>query len=337
MSFLLTLLKKLKRSLANALLRLKIRSEAKRAFKHDMRQFLKHAGALHPERRNALIAEIVMDYHVLEKGLTMPRRHLGFGTGKVLNLIQLIQRFEQEFGTDSQVTHAVKVLRAYRELHRDYPTQMPRLNAFLEAHPGVPAAIEPHVARNVFYADKDAPFPIFAASRHVVRHFAGKVSRDKLEKAIALAMTAPSACNRQHSRVHIVDDAALRDQLFAMQQGTRGFGQDADKVIVVTADLSAIRWSWERHDAYVNGGIFVMNLCYSLHYEGIAHCILHWSVSPDVDCAAHSLLSIPPNEDIVSVIACGMPPEEFDVAASPRRDVQDILTWHDLTENAKRE
>ena len=74
----------------------------------------------------------------------------------------------------------------------------------------------------------------------------------------------------------------------------------------------------------------------SLHYEGIAHCILHWSVPPEVDCAAHELLAIPMNEAIVSVLACGMPPEEFDVAASPRRDLHEILTWHEgLREGAK--
>ncbi len=307
---------------------MRIRRETSKAFRYDMRQFMENAGALHPERRNALVAEIVMDYHVIEKGLTMPNRHLGFGTGKILHLIQLIQRFEQMYGEDAQVTHAIKVLRAYHELHQNYPTSMPRLDAFLEAHLGVSAAIEPHTTRSAFYAAKNAPFPQFAASRHVVRHFAGTVPHELLEKAVGLAMTAPSACNRQHTRVHILEDASLRDKLFALQQGTRGFGATADKVIVVTADLNTIRWAWERHDIYVNGGIFVMNLCYALHYEGIAHCILHWSVPPEVDRTAHELLSIPENEAIISLLACGMPPEEFDVAASPRRDAHDILTWH---------
>ena len=60
----------------------------------------------------------------------------------------------------------------------------------------------------------------------------------------------------------------------------------------------------------------------------MAHCILHWSVSPETDRAAHETLGIPANEVIVQVLACGMPPEEFDVAASPRRTVNEILTWH---------
>ena len=323
------LLKKVKRALSAWVLKAKVRREANIAFRYDRAQFMANAGALHLDRKAAACAEIVMGYHVIEKGLTMPRRRLGFGKGAVVHLVNLISSFEKRFGRDDpQVRHAVGVLRAYRELHRESPDAMPRLDAFLAAHSDIPAADEPHVTRGEFFAAKDAPFPRFAASRHVCRHFAGPVLRETIESAVELALTAPSACNRQHARVHVVDDPALRDRLFAAQGGTRGFGVDADKVIVVTSDLSAIRWGWERHDCYVNGGIFVMNLCYALHYFGVAHCILHWSVSPEVDRAAHEFLGIPVNEAIVQVIACGMPPEEFDVAASPRLAVSDVLTWH---------
>ena len=321
-------LKRVKRAIAAAVLRWKTRREAAQAFKYDKAQFMAHAGALHLDRKAAARAEIVMGYHVLEKGLTMPRRRLGFGKGAIVHLMNLIESFERRFGDDPQVRHAVGVLKAYRELHKDSPDPMPRLDAFLAARPDVPTAAQPHVRRADFFSAKDAPFPAFAASRHVVRHFAGPVSRETIAEAVSLALTAPSACNRQHARVHVVDDPALRDRLLAAQGGTRGFGSDADKVLVVTADLSAVRWSWERHDCYVNGGIFVMNLCYALHHLGVAHCILHWSVSPETDREAHRFLDIPPNEAIVQVIACGMPPEEFDVASSPRLSVPDVLTWH---------
>ena len=322
-------LKRIKRGIEAWLLRMKMRGEAGRAFRYDMRRFMAGAGALHLDRKAAARSEIVMAYHVLEKGLTMPHRRLGFGKGAIVHLINLIDAFERRFGTDdAQVRHASGVLRAYRELHSDWPEPMPRLDDFLGRHKGVPAALQPHVRREDFFAAREGTFPEFAASRHVCRHFASPVPRETIEAAIALAMTAPSACNRQHARVHVIDCHEMRDKLFAIQGGTRGFGQDADKVIVVTADLSAIRWAWERHDAYTNGGIFVMNLCYALHYHGVAHCILHWSVSPENDRAARRLLGIPENEVIVQVLACGLPPEEFDVASSPRREAKEVTTWH---------
>ena len=322
-------LKRIKRAAAAWWLRLSQRRQASRAFRYDRAQFMANAGALHLDRRAAARAEIVMGYHVIEKGLTMPRRRLGFGKGAVVHLANLVTSFEARFGADDpQVVHAVGVLRTYRELHRDSPEAMPRLDAFLAEHPSVPAAREPRMKRADFFAAKDAPFPQFAASRHVCRHFAGSVPRETVEAAVALALTAPSACNRQHVRVHVIDDKAVRDRLFEVQGGTRGFGADADKALVVTADLSSVRWGWERHDCYVNGGIFAMNLCYALHYHGVAHCILHWSVSPEADRAAHELAGIPANEAIVLVLACGMPPEEFDVAASPRLSSGEIMTWH---------
>lgn len=303
--------------------------EARRAFRHDRKQFEAHAGALHGGRRAAARAAIVMGYHVMEKGLTMPQRRMGFGKGVALHLAGLVEDWERRFGRDDpQVRHAVAVLRAYRELHRDWPEPMPRLDAFLAARPDVPAAVEPHVAREAFFAAKDKPFPEFAASRHVVRHFAGPVPRKTLEAAVALAATAPSACNRQPARVHAYTDPALLSRLFELQGGARGFGGDAGAVLVVASDLSAVRWGWERHDAWTNGGIFVMNLCYALHWHGVAHCILHWSVAPETDREAHRLLGIPENEAIVQVLACGLPPDEFDVAASPRLAVDEVLTWH---------
>ena len=322
-------LKKLKRAFVSWRQRMEARREASRGFAYDKAQFMAGAGALHLDRKAAACTEIVMGYHVLEKGLTMPRRRLGFGKGAVIHLMNLIDSFERRFGADEpQVRHAVAVLRAYRELHRDWPEPMPRLDAFLAARPAIAPAQEPHVTREEFFAAKDAPFPALAASRHVCRHFAGPIPRETLDAVFDLAALAPSACNRQHARVHVVDDASLRERLFALQGGTRGFGADADKALVITADLSSVRWGWERHDAYVNGGIFVMNLCYALHYHGVAHCILHWSVAPAMDREAHRLLGIPDNEVIVQVIACGMPPEEFDVAASPRRAPEEIVTWH---------
>ena len=322
----IVLLKKIKHAFDAFFRRHRVAAEATRAFRHDCRRFRRYAGALHLDRREAALAEIVMGYHVLEKGLTMPRRRLGFGRPAALNLARLVEAFETRHGADPQATHATAVLRAYRELHA--AEAMPRLDAFLAARPDVPPAVEPHVRRDDYFAAKDAPFPAFAASRHCVRHFAGPVPRETIERAITIAMTAPSACNRQHARVHVVDSPALRDQFFALQGGTRGFGQDADKVLIVTADLSTVRWAWERHDAFTNGGIFALNLCYALHHEGVANCILHWSVPPKSDAAARTLLGIPAQEEIVLSIACGTPPDEFDVPASPRRDPASITTWH---------
>ena len=78
------ILRRVKRTAAALLGRMAVRREAARAFRYDKSQFMANAGALHLDRKAAARAEIVMGYHVLEKGLTMPNRRMGFGKGALI-------------------------------------------------------------------------------------------------------------------------------------------------------------------------------------------------------------------------------------------------------------
>lgn len=317
-----------KQSIDAWLRRAKARIESRKAFNYDRCIFSKYAGALNRSDAESACAEITMAYHIIEKGLTMPKFRRGFGKAAAERLIDLIDAFEARFGECAQVAHATAVLKAYKEKNGFNTGDFEKLDSFLSAHEPIEAAVEPHVTKEQFYAFKEAPFPQFAASRHMVRHFAKSVPRETLMKAVEIATSAPSACNRQPVRVHIIEDREIMERLLAIQSGSRGFGTSADKLIIITSSLKCIRWGWERHDPYTNGGIFAMNLCNALHYCEVAHCVLHWSISPAVDKEAHKLVGIPEDEAIVLLIACALPPDEFDVAASPRLKAKDIVTWH---------
>lgn len=174
----------------------------------------------------------------------------------------------------------------------------------------------------------ESSFPEFSASRHSVRHFNGPVSLEQIERAVSLARNAPSACNRQHTRVHCICDKETRKKVLSLQNGNRGFGHLADKLLIITADLHDIRWEEERNDLYTNAGIFLMNLCYALHANKVAHCLLNWSVSPFRDILLRKLVSIPDHETVICILACGDCPEQFSLASSPRKPVSEILTVH---------
>ena len=299
---------------------------------YDLLRFYRYAGVYDAAGRDALVAKIIMGYHVLEKGITMPRRHLDFGHVAVENLICLVEEFEKHFPDgDEQVDHAIGCIKEYLQIHQragfdivgDYWV---RIQVFCEAHSHVETACQRTSSRDEFYKDINEPFPSFAASRHTVRHYSGSVPVDEIKRAVELAMTAPSACNRQYVKVYCLSDHAKRDEIYALQTGNRGFGADADKLLVVTADLSGIRWIEERNDAYTNAGIFLMNLSYALHYCKIAHCILNWSVRKELDRKAHAILRIPENDVMVALVACGNAPEEFFVAASPRKPIGTVFS-----------
>jgi nitroreductase len=312
--------------------------DIRRVFHYDRRRFVKNAGVAGAKTRDARRAEIIMGYHVLEKGLSMPARRPAFGRWAVLHLIDLLERWRASEGdfADGQVRHAARVLLAYEKLHRELnweesadPKFWQRLHAFTAGVPELSPAVEPRMTRERLYSARNASFPQFAASRRSLRSFTGEgIPVATLREAVELAMTAPSACNRQHARVHAVTAPALRKELLAIQQGCRGFGEKASAFLVVTASLGSIVWCGERNDVYVNAGIFLMNLSYALHWHEVAHCILNWSVEPERDRKLRRLLALPEEEEIVALVACGRAAEEFDTAASPRRMVEEIFTEH---------
>lgn len=312
---------------------------ASKDFLRDFGRFWAYSGLAHPQSPDALLAKLIMAYHVLEKGLTMPERRLGFGKDVVVRLMTLIQAYVERYGRDNrQVCHAIGVLKEYRDLHVgkqqdccDEKAFWRTLDTFLSEYVTVTVARQIHVTRDDFFSRIDCPFPEFAQSRHTVRNYTQEdVPIEKIAEAVKIAMTAPSACNRQYVRVHCITDKDACVQLLALQKGNRGFGHLANKVLVVTADLEGIDSTGERNDVYTNGGIFLMNLCYALHYCRIAHCILNWSRSESDDNAARELLGeqLKKSETIVAVLSCGVAPEVFDVAASPRKELNEVLVVH---------
>lgn len=306
------------------------------ALQYDSARYIQYAGVFNPANKENLTARIIHTYHGLEKGLTMPHRRFNFGHDAVLQLVLLLEEYIHLYGEPAgQAAHGIGVLKAYCSMHRNFDGKVDtefwkKIHSLTDKYPDIASAHQPHKTVADFYAHINSDFELFAKSRHTLRHYCGSVSEDEISKAVTLAMTAPSACNRQPVRVHCISDKTIKDKVLALQSGNRGFGADADKLLIVTGDLSDICWVDERYDIYTNCGIFIMNLCYSLFYHKIAHCVLNWSilVNPEKDKMLHKLVGIPDNEVIAAMLTCGKTPDEVDVAESPRRDVSEILRFH---------
>lgn len=300
-------------------------------FAYDRARFLRHSPHSRETKAGAL-ASIIMTYHIVEKGLTMPDMRLGFGREMILRLIAALNDFADKYGTDEpQFRDAVAVIAEYRKVHADAEFALDAereraISSLLERVPVEPSR-QIEMTRERYWADLDAPFEIFSASRHSVRNFSGSVSVEQIRAAVALANNAPSACNRQYMRVHCVTDRETVRECLALQNGNRGFGHLADKLLVLTADLRAV-WGAERNDLYTNAGIYLMNLCYALHKNKVAHCMLNWSAPPPIDLALRKILNIPAPESVVVLIACGDVPEKFKLASSPRKSAAETLVLH---------
>lgn len=304
------------------------------AFHYDAKRFIAHSAALHPHSKTVLEAKIIMHYHVLEKGITMPNRRTPFGIDVANSLVSLLRDFERLYGLTRQVEHGISVLKDYFEIHRRAGVAeegFDALSHFLAAHPTVGAFKQLHFSKQEYYAIRNEPFPIFAAGRRTIRNYSSMpIADSRIQEAVKLAATAPSACNRQHVRVRCIKNHDVCRQILFLQGGNRGFGHLADKVLIVTAELQAeVGGARERYDAYVNGGIFLMNLCYAMTYFEIAHCILTASIARDAELKIRLLGNVPDSEVIVAMLCCGEPEDEFEVASSPRRDVDELLFFVD--------
>lgn len=199
-------------------------------YSYDRKRFIRHAGSLHHEEKEQKLASVIMAYHVVEKGLSMPERRLGFGHDAVLELISLIRDYSEKFPQDDQILHAISVLDAYREIHRKEKFNLrPDLQQALDSLlADFPSAVHEkghmEMTREQYYAHLESSFPEFSASRHSVRHFNGPVSLEQIEQAVSLARNAPSACNRQHARVHCICDKEIRKKCFPFRMETGDSG-----------------------------------------------------------------------------------------------------------------
>lgn len=299
-------------------------------YHYDWQRFVKYCG--HKESREALLSDIIMTYHVLEKGLTMPEMRLGFGKENLLGLIEKLNKYADLYGSnDEQFRYGVSVIAEYKKTHEGLgflldSNVITSMNKLLERF-NVSPSQQIETTREKFYASLSAPFPEFSASRHSVRNFSGSISIEQIKNAVAIASNAPSACNRQPCKIHLVSEKLLIEKCLAFQNGNRGFGNLTDKLLIITADIRA-SFESEPLDVRTNAGIFIMNVCYALHANKVAHCLLNWFVSPSKDKSLRSLLNLHPAETIVVFIACGDVPEEFKLAGSPKKSVDEILVCH---------
>lgn len=305
----------------------------KRLFGYDYDRYIAYSCAFRKPTRENLLSKVIMAYHVVEKGLTMPNRRFAFGQQAITHLMMLIDKFVERFSDhDPQVRHAIGVLAAYLKLHEDAGFDFGQdiaywdgIKAFLHRFKDVDVAVQPHMTREEFYKDKNKPFPAFAAARHTLRNYSEQLLPiSRIRQAVELAMTTPSACNRQYWKTYCISNRDIGQKILNLQEGNRGFGHLADKVIIVTVNLEDVGPK-ERNDLFTNGGMYLMNLCYALFYYEIAHCILNWSKLPEVDVELRSLIGLSDSESVIAILSCGEAPEEFDVAASPRRDLTEIF------------
>lgn len=169
-------------------------------------------------------------------------------------------------------------------------------------------------------------FPTIANARHSVRNYSTKpVTESDIVRAMSLAQTAPSACNRQATKIYAITNPEKINAIKQRHGGIRTFGQPG-VIFAITQDLNLYMNEYERNTWLVDGGIFCMNLLYALNSVGIVNCPVIWGGMSDEDKFLSDIAGIPDNERTVILVIGGYAPEQgVKTPCSPKRPVSDIL------------
>lgn len=278
---------------------------------------------------------ILRENHVIEKGMSMRNPKKGYGQEKVRKLLEHLKKYNSLYGRDNKdfLQYPLSTIHSYINYTEKQGVNIDNIKMdFCKFIDGLrPIDLSLHAGVKKVYKEEiqskcNKNFESLLYSRHSIRYFSN-VSPDKelIIKALVLAQRTPSACNRQGWKTHVFE-GEKSIKLVKWQGGCRGFEDELKHSILVTANLKAFLF-YEVHQAYIDGGLYAMNLINALHSLGLG-CI-------PLSCGFESWklkqlkeFDIPENEVPIVIIAFGHMTNEFNVAISTRKPIDVTNTFH---------
>ena len=294
---------------------------------YDLRVFYRYSFYKDFSSRESHEAWLTKQYHIVEKGLAMPSPRKNFGADKIRPLVKISEDYMAKYGRTDLLRTISSTLRSYLDVNEGLSTANPELHSLIENFVTNLGANGKGGTKLVSPVDFPG-FEEFACSRSSVRAFNDiEVDNALVAKAVDTAKFAPSVCNRQGWMVHLYADRAKVAALLSLQDGNGGFGQTVNKLLVVTADSRCFT-NLESNQIFVDGGLFSMNLLLSLHSMGIGSCCLNLCVPYTREKQIKRAGGIGEYERLIMMIGIGHYDSQTKVAASCRKDCEQILQLH---------
>ena len=304
----------------------RIKRTLKRNFLMDYKLYKKHSSVFNKDTYNKIESEITLRYHSIEKGFLYNPIRFRFAKKRVEELLNYLKLKDVDSHINgTQIQSAILNLCAYYELHSDNNIDISDYflkDEYEQLKKKLITKFQPvkyHTSSDYFkYIHSD--FEQFSLSRCSVREYTGeKISIDVFNKVVELANHAPSVCNRQGISVYLVDNKEKLDEILFIQGGLKGYSDNLSQLIVLTSDRSYFYSIGERYQLYIDGGIYLMNLLYALHYYEIAACPAHWGMPNEADVKVQKIIGLNESEKIICLIAVGKPVSNFKTTLSLRR------------------
>lgn len=280
-----------------------------------------------------LYVDLFIRTHALEKGMSIGSVRYGFGKAKAKSLLKDLQLYIDLGGEKEFASESASIIKHYISFNEDGGADMEDIKSMLgsfikknnieyKQEGGIYILNHSDIAQR-----EECAFDVFSQSRFSVRDF-GKtpINKENIEKALELCRRTPSACNRQSQRVHVFLDKNKMERVCKLQLGCNGFYQDMQGAILVCSDMRSYNFQ-ELNQAFVDGGLYAMNLMYALHFYDIANIPLTMAHKESHLRKIKEEMNIPGNEVPVLLIGIGTYKDSWRVAQSNRKKWTEYTTF----------
>ncbi len=271
-------------------------------------------------------ASITRLYHTIEKGLSYENYRAGFGKENIDKLLLTLEQYVAKgFNTSTFFYEtALSCLCAYIQKNKEYGYDDTILESRLKKLPGRANSYGGTIVVSAPEHPENLTYEQVIKCRHSIRHFSNvPIDINLIKDAIILAQHTPSACNRQCWKTRIIADKDKITSILANQNGNRGFGQEFDKLLVVTADLRAQQRGREMFQAFIDGGMYAENVLNCLYCKGIGSVPLSASLITSQEKKVRSVVGMDDAEVLILFIGIGYYPDgEFHTARSERKTIE---------------
>lgn len=278
--------------------------------------------------------------HIIEKGLSLEKTRLFFGKPVIADIEKFIEHISNLGGKKNlpEIQCCMDVLAAYVAFHKTYAsndllkkneTYIEHISSLIKKYKNLqhttPKGGTLTFTRSEYTEKAQQPWPVLSSSRFSIRHYTDQqIPKADLSQAVQWAIKSPSVCNRQSTRLLIIQDKGKIKQILSLQKGTGGFTESIGALIMVTGDLKSFSSPHERNQVFIDNGIFCMNLLYGFQYLGYGACPLHWFWGKEQDMKLRKLICFPENWTVSCFISVGCLPDEFAVPIGHRKDISHV-------------
>ncbi len=271
--------------------------------------------------------------HRLEKGLIMRPRRECFAESYIQDTIRSLRHCNEskvlgraeEAWAKSVLTEYFNAVngnsevRSARELFERYDDECVHSDCISGQGPMMYSEISPTA---VSFDDLEQ----LCSRRHSVRWFEEKaVPKDLIDKAIELALSAPSACNRQPFKFYVFDNPERAREIGAIPFGTAGFSDNFQCLVVIVGDLSAYPFEKDRHVIYIDTALVAMQFQLALETLDLGSCIINWADIEPLEQRMSEELHLEPFQRPTMLIAVGYPDKASQVPFSAKRGAEEVI------------